>query len=253
MIGFSCPPLTVRPFKDAAGLILGNFQHWEIISEADHFLPAIESELAELLETSDLGISIHAPYSDINLAAFDELTRKGSLKVLTEIIAIMNRLDIGPLTIHPGVIGPIQHWDRARVPRLTRKSLEELADIAKEYSVKVALENMPTMRYCICQTMAEMAEMLEGLELGMCLDVGHANTSDQMDEMMLLKEKFINVHLHDNMGEKDQHLQLGQGNIDFQRVLGMLDGYDGNFIIEAKSPDIDDALHSKRVLEKLLI
>ena len=251
MIGFSCPPLTVRPFGQASEMVIPNFQHWEIISEAEHWLPDIQNEVKELLETTSLKISIHGPYSDIKLAAFDLGTRKHAVKTFLDIIEICGKLGIGPVTVHPGVIGPIQYWDSDRVPKLTRLFLEELAKEARNSSVLIALENMPNMRFTTCQTAEEMKRMMNGLDIGMCLDVGHAHTTNQMAEMMALKDKFINVHVHDNMGDRDAHLPLGQGTIDFS-ILKELDDYQGNYIIESKHPEMESALASKIFLENIL-
>lgn len=251
MIGFSCPPLTVKPFGQVAEMVVPNFEHWEIISEANHWLPDIQNEVRELLETTYLKLSIHGPYSDVNLAAFDKGSRRFAINIFLEIIEICSNLGIGPVTVHPGVIGPIQHWDRARALKYTRESLEILAKEAWDNSMLIALENMPEMRFTTCQTAIEIAEMMDGLEIGMCFDIGHAHTTGQMSEMMELKEKFINIHVHDNMGDKDAHLPLGQGTADLS-VLKELPNYKGNFIIEAKRPEIAEALASKQYLEKLL-
>ena len=251
IIGFSCPPLTVRPFDEAAKLVLPNFKHWEIISEANHWLPNIQNEVRELLETSNIKISIHGPYSDVNLAAFDQGTRKYAINVFLDIINICAKLGIGPVTVHPGVIGPIQYWDRLRTLKYTRESLETLAREAWDNSMLIALENMPNMRFTTCQTTEEIKEMMNGLNIGMCFDIGHAHTTCQMSEMMALKDKFINVHVHDNLGDKDAHLPLGQGTVDLS-VLRELTSYKGNFIIEAKTPGMEGALASKQYLEKLL-
>ena len=63
-------------------------------------------------------------------------------------------------------------------------------------------------------------------------------------------DRIANVHIHDNMGERDEHLTLGEGSIDFQHVISMLKGYTGNYIIESKN--LDSAVRSKKVLERLL-
>ena len=251
MIGFSCPPLTVKPFSQAAEMIVPNFEHWEIISEANHWLPDIQNEVKELLETSYMKLSIHGPYSDVNLGAFDLGTRKYAINVFLDIINICAKLGMGPVTIHPGVIGPIQHWDRPRALKHTKDSLKTLANEAYDNSMLIALENMPDMRFTTCQTAEEIRQIMDGLKIGMCFDIGHAHTTGQMSEMMMLKDKFINVHVHDNEGQKDQHLPLGQGTADLS-VLRELTGYKGNFIIEAKRPDMDEAVASKQYLEKLL-
>ncbi len=232
-------------------MVVPNFQHWEIISEADHWLPNIQNEVKELLETSNIKLSIHGPYSDVNLGAFDLGTRKYAIGVFMDIINICAKLGIGPLTVHPGVIGPIQHWNRPRALKYTYESLETLAVEAAENSMLIALENMPDMRFTTCQTAEEIKQMMNGLNIGMCFDIGHAHTTNQMSEMMMLKDKFINVHVHDNMGDKDAHLPLGKGTIDFS-VLRKLTNYKGNFIIEAKRPDMEEALASKLFLEKML-
>ncbi|MFO7619360.1 MAG: sugar phosphate isomerase/epimerase family protein [Thermoplasmata archaeon] len=251
MMGFSCPPMCMMPFREAAELVLPHFGHWEVVSEAHHFLPDIESDIREVMETTGIGMSVHAPFSDINIGAFDERTRRYAVGTLCEVIRTSSRLGIGTVTIHPGVIGPIQRYDRERVFKLTRKSLEEICAEAGDLGVGIALENMPAMKVTICQTAAEMERMLEGLEMGMCLDIGHAHISGQIDEMLGLEKRFLNIHVHDNIGgPSDQHLALGKGKIDFS-VLGRLH-YTGNHIIEANNADMDEAAASKRFLENAL-
>ncbi len=250
MIGFSCPPLSVRPFQGAADHVLPNFELWEIVSEAEHFIPDIEPQARELLETTHIRLSVHAPYSTVNPAAFDERTRRFSVKALCDTVEAAGRLGIGPVTVHPGVLGPIQRYDRARAVRLTRLSLEDIAEAARDCGVAVGLENMPNMKACICQTAGEMAEMLEGLDMGMCFDIGHANTTGQTEELMALAPRFLNIHVHDNDGTGDQHRPLGTGNIDFT-VLKRI-AYRGNHVIEAATPDTEQALASKRILQDIV-
>jgi sugar phosphate isomerase/epimerase len=250
MIGFSCPPLSCRPFQEAAALVLPHFELWEIVSEADHFLPDIEAQAGELLETTHLRLSVHAPYSVVNPAAFDERTRRFSVKVLCDTVETAGRLGIGPVTLHPGILGPIQRYDRGRAVKLTRQSLGEIAETADDCGVQACLENMPDMKACLCKTAAEMRDMMDGLDMGMCFDIGHANTTGQIAELLEMAGDFANMHVHDNDGSGDQHLPLGKGNIDFS-VLSRI-SYRGNHIIEAADPDIDDALASKNFLHGIL-
>ena len=96
----------------------------------------------------------------------------------------------------------------------------------------------------------EMERMLDGLEMGMCFDIGHANTTGQIGAMLALEARFVNMHVHDNDGTGDQHLGLGYGNIDFS-VLRLLK-YRGNHILEAATPDIEAALASRRTLQDVV-
>jgi sugar phosphate isomerase/epimerase len=250
MRGFSCPPLSCRPFQEAAALVLPHFELWEIVSEADHFLPDIEAQARELLDTTHLRLSVHAPYSVVNLAAFDERTRRFSVKVLCDTVETAGRLGIGPVTVHPGILGPIQRYDRERTIRLTKQGLREIAEAADDCGVQACLENMPSMKACICQTAAEMRDMLDGLDMGMCFDIGHANTTGQIPELLEMAKDFANIHVHDNDGAYDQHRPLGKGNIDFSALKHI--SYWGNHIIEAADPGIDDALASKNFLQGII-
>ncbi|MFA6804290.1 MAG: sugar phosphate isomerase/epimerase, partial [Candidatus Methanomethylophilaceae archaeon] len=81
-------------------------------------------------------------------------------------------------------------------------------------------------------------------------DIGHANTTDQIDTIIeSLSDRFANVHIHDNMGENDEHRTVGNGNIDFKKALMKFPKYNGNLIIEAKS--FQSAVESKEKLEKM--
>lgn len=251
MIGFSCPQYCLRPFKEVADLVVGKFELWEIVAEADHFLPGIEKQIKELKETSDIKLSIHAPFSDINIAAFDEPTRRYSVSVLLETFEIASRLGIGVVTIHPGSICAIQNFDKQKVVTLTRKSLGEISKKASEFSTAIALENMPEMRFAICKTADSMNKILAGLDgIRICYDIGHANTTGQLNEMSRLKALISNVHIHDNIGKRDEHFTLGAGNINFKQALKTLDGYEGDYVIEANG--LESGLASKKYLEKLL-
>ena len=253
MIGISSPVFSTWPFEDALEKIEPLFDLWEIVSEADHFIPDIQADLKNAIETTKIKFQLHAPYSDINLAAFDARTREYSIDIIMDIVRIANDLDIRMVTIHPGKIGPIQSYARDRVAQYTRQSLEELERRCREFSVELAFENMPVMRYTICHTAAEMVEMLEGLEMKMCFDVGHAHMAsqvcmtDQISDMLDLKHRFANVHLSDNMGDKDRHMALGKGSIDFQQVMSSLSDYQGNYVIETRS--LEDGITGKAFLE----
>ena len=126
MIGASSPLFSVWPFEEALEALEPHFELWEIVSEADHFIPDIYDKLKNVMETSTMKFQIHAPYSDINLAAFDQKTRDYSIGIIEEIVRLANELGIDMVTIHPGNIAPIQSYDKPRVPKFTRQSLELL-------------------------------------------------------------------------------------------------------------------------------
>ena len=55
MIGFSCPPMCMMPFREAARMVEPHFSLWELVSEAEHFLPDIGEDVREFLDIKDQG------------------------------------------------------------------------------------------------------------------------------------------------------------------------------------------------------
>ena len=60
------------------------------------------------------------------------------------------------------------------------------------------------------------------------LDVAHAFIEGGMGRIRLyltrFSEKLAHIHIHDNHGELDEHLPLGAGAIDFQKVVKVAEG-----------------------------
>jgi sugar phosphate isomerase/epimerase len=117
--------------------------------------------------------------------------------------------------------------------------------------VTIALENMPANINATCTSPEELLRVLDGTELGICFDVGHANTTGNIDTFLPLAHRFINVHLHNNGGQWDEHNVIDDGSADVAKVVSALKGsYKGNIVIE--STDLETGIISKGKLEALL-
>ncbi|MBM4237509.1 MAG: sugar phosphate isomerase/epimerase [Euryarchaeota archaeon] len=153
-------------------------------------------------------------------------------------------------TLHPGFWSPIGLLDTEGAYRAVDESLREIAKASEDMGVRVALENMPDMPMTMGKTPTELLRMLNGFDMDICFDVGHANTARTIDDFLPHSGRFINVHLHDNRGQRDEHLPIGGGNIDFKKVLRALRGYNGRLVIEARS--LPEAEISKERLAEIL-
>ncbi|MBR1452287.1 MAG: hypothetical protein IJ592_02170, partial [Candidatus Methanomethylophilaceae archaeon] len=103
MIGISCTSFSADPPKVWLDKIVGNFDLWEIFSEASHSIVYHEKEFMELLPSYDLHYSIHAPICDINIASISDHVRKASMMETLDTIKVANKLGIDRMTIHPGL------------------------------------------------------------------------------------------------------------------------------------------------------
>jgi sugar phosphate isomerase/epimerase len=251
MIAVSAPVLSMLDFDEAFGFVSKEFKAWEIVGEGRHFLPNLVYQFLDASSSYDLSFSVHAPLSDINIGSLNERVRESSLREVVSSIKAARRMEIGLVTIHPGFNSPAGMLDRPKVLQTTLESLSYIESVSRDLGVKVALENMPNMGpLTMGRTPEELLQLLGSFDLGICFDVGHANTMGKIEEFLALKNRFTNVHLHDNTGERDQHLMVGEGNIDFKKLLAALSDYQGRFVIEARS--LKEAVTSRDRLNSIL-
>ena len=78
---------------------------------------------------------------------------------------------------------------------------------------------------------------LDGANVGICMDVGHAFImGDLADAIEACSGHLITTHLHDNNGKSDDHLAPGEGSIDWPLALMSLQkiGYDGDVDVRGR-------------------
>ncbi len=251
MIGMSCTHFSIRPFEDWIGPVSGEFRHWEVFSEAEQSIVGNVRRLRELIDSAGITCSVHAPICDLNIASLTDRLMEASVRETVEVIRASAELDAVTVTVHPGLSSMAVNGTEGMANARAARSIRAIEAAAAEHGVTVAIENMPSMPFFLGRTAEDLAHLLEGTDLGVCFDVGHANTMGQIDAMIdTFSDRIVNVHIHDNHGRSDEHLTIGDGDIDFRRLIGRLSGYRGNWIIEAK--DFGSAVESHSRLEKML-
>ncbi len=213
-IGCSTCCLMDRPLEEALGLISGQTGLAEILSDGPHSLFLSE----EACYSFDLRYTVHAPVADTNIASDNERLRRATLRVIRDLAEVCDRIGAERLVIHPGHVWgeEVQVAAQAALDR----SLNELAAVQGEVSVRLVIENMGAWDICFFRK-PEFLARLAGLDLGFTLDVGHAHVNGNL-ESFLEQGGAIHVHLHDNCGSRDEHLACGEGSIDFGRVMAAL-------------------------------
>ncbi len=226
------------------------FEFVELVSEWPNLITRDNwKRYEEILEGFNLKISVHAPFSDINIGSLNERIRRVSLELLRETMEVASLLNAFVVTVHPGHCSPISVKHRARYTEVHRSALMEIDKFSRESGVRVGVENMPSFPILDAQTPERLAELLEGTELGVTVDVGHLNTVGvSFDEFKrLLGERFVHAHLHDNSGKSDEHLALGEGSVRWPEILPGLRGI--GWTLEVL--DIESAVKSLEFLKSL--
>jgi sugar phosphate isomerase/epimerase len=249
MISLGCPQLYLLPFGEALRMVEGKFEGWEIVAEGEHLLPLIKEELEDAISTHDIKFTIHAPLSDVNIGSLNPGIRTEALNQLVEAIEISGELEIERVTMHPGLLSPITFSRRELAMEMARDSIEEIERRTRGIDVLKCVENMPRSFITLFTKPKEILDLIEGTSFKQCLDVGHANTTGNLMEFLEHWVEFGSVHIHDNNGRIDEHLPIGNGNVDFRMVLGKLRDYTGDFVIESRS--VKEGLAGREYIESL--
>jgi len=227
------------PLENTLNKIVGlSVNKIELADSGNHALNHRRVErLQEIASSYDLEYSVHAPYADTNLAADDDLIREWILKRIRASIRFASELDAKCLVLHPGWTTSTERFSRGRSWELNIRSLHWLMRYAGEYGVECLIENVPNPTPYLLVTLDDFRLFDQEMEppINYVLDVAHAHL--QGEEFRFIEEfghKIKHVHISDNLGEQDDHLSLGEGNIDWRRIINSLKGidFDGWLVLE---------------------
>jgi sugar phosphate isomerase/epimerase len=178
----------------------------EVMDEGLHYLDS-----AEPLLSYNYHFSIHTPCRGTNIASLLEPIRKASVEVMAQCMGIAAEVGAS-VVIHPGYFAWAEERDKAC--RQLGRSIKDLQGLSQEYSVRFFIENMGNWEYFLLKTPEELP--LIGTAL-FALDVGHAHQMKCLDRF--LTHPAAHYHLHDNAGNADSHLAVGDGTINFAAVM----------------------------------
>jgi sugar phosphate isomerase/epimerase len=150
-------------------------------------------------------------------------------------IDFAHQLGAQTLVLHPVCLGLADSDDRPDWPEVVR-----IADYAAKFGVRLAVENIFDSIWCLDRILEEMGDDPEETNIGICIDVGHAAVSKDAGREPVCNYidryagQLVHLHLHDNRGERDEHLIPGEGTIDWLRVLSVLEniGFAGTGVLE---------------------
>ncbi len=243
-IGFSFLSLKTFSVKRAIGITkkLGG-NTLELFGDLILFYKGKFCERPELIrefaKRNDVFLTMHLPYIDINLASFNNYIWERSVESVIKAIEYGSRAGVRRAVLHPGSV-PLNHLILTFLAqRRLRKALEFIIEKAEKNSIEVCIENPYFEESDIFSDVDQFYKFVRGFggKLRVCFDFGHAHISKKgIDYSLSLLKPFItHIHIHDNNGEKDEHLSLGKGSIDFKKYMDFLRKFDGTIILEINS------------------
>ena len=224
------------------------FEAVELFATRAHFDyhdDSARAQLAEWLSDTRLELhSVHAPAFDalrngkwvgaFSNASSDEGRRRAAIAEAEAALALAKHVPFRFLVTHLGVpaseaVGADNRRDAAR------RSVEDLVALAATVKVRVAIEVIPNPLSSASDLRDLIEEDLDGLDVGVCLDYGHAHLMGDLGEAIeTLSGHLLTTHVHDNGGRHDDHLVPFAGTIDWDAAMMSTQkiGYDGMFMLE---------------------
>src|SRR5882672_6001263 len=215
------------------------FQGVEIFCTRSHFEYATKTEvraMAGALEAHRLQlVSLHAPTSrdmsamresgtPLSICEVERVRRIEAMDELKRAIDVSEDLPFSRMVLHMG--GSRETAD-PRKRDAAFSSLEHLVLHAHHAGITLALENTTSEMGDPAYLRAFVDETrLTGLRFN--FDIGHAHLADGPAEERMeksfapMRDLVASIHLHDNHGEKDEHLPPYDGSIDWSAAIPLL-------------------------------
>ena len=227
---------------DCVDFDMCNTQHTLYMLCDEDFRAALEKE-RELSQRAGVEIfQTHGPWPcPINL--MDQSDNAENMKMIEKSIRGTGILGCQYWVIHPLLPFGTEDIKKGLADETWKSNvsfMKTLLKIAKKYHVTVCVENTPFRGFSLAapQQVLKLVREINDNNLKICLDTGHVAVFRDLspgDSIRQLAEEIKVLHVHDNGGEKDEHLPPYEGIIDWQDFSSALKetGFDGVLSLES--------------------
>ena len=215
-------------------MVSGGAEAIEVFAARGHFNYSDRQHVREIANWfRSTGISFHSLHAPmhgddefgrsgappLNIAAVQKRDRIAAMDEIKRAIEVAEQVPFQFLVQHVGVNGESASGQKLE-SAIT--SLEHLRAFAKPLGVQVVVENIPN-ELSTPEGLVELLHTAHFTDIGVCLDVGHAHLAPGITHAFeTLKHLIRTTHVHDNKGERDEHLWPGNGTIDWKEAVALL-------------------------------
>ena len=217
-------------------------EHVEVLIEENLDLSEIRFIKSLLKEYK---VITHAPFIEVNPISCHPEIREVALKLHLKAIEVSRRLDAEVMTIHGGKMNIFQ--SKETVMKLLVQNLTKIKKYHKRRP-NIAIENLPSHSGIFGDFLSELEDFSylkkSFPEANFTLDIGHAfrsgeNLTKISKFLKQYKNSILDIHLHDAIFRGRDHLALGEGDLDFNKLFHILNkiGYAGYITLETISQE----------------
>ena len=208
--------------------------------------------LSETLHRAGLSITLHAPFMDLSPGGVDSLIKAVTFERLNQTLRVASFFSPLLVTFHPGYHkwhfdGNVGLWLESSL-----KTWRPIVEKAASLSMHLALENIFEEEPW---GLAQLMSAIDSPHFAFCFDTGHFNlfSAVGMESWFAsLGGRMREVHLHDNRKRADDHLPVGEGEIDFDLFLHLLGQYRVSPIYTIEPHRVEDLERSLEQCRRLL-
>ncbi len=178
----------------------------------------------KILYKDELECTVHTPYLDLNLGALDKDVLKISRYKIEKAVKVA--VDLGAIrcVIHSFYDDYRYDFKVQKWLDVMAESIEKVLEITNASKTAVVVENVFDRDPV---ALSKLCRIFRG-RLWICFDPAHANLFYRVEWnawLSALGRYTIHMHMHDNNGERDQHLPPGRGMVPYVQHLRKLAGF----------------------------
>ncbi len=209
----------------------GGAESIEIYAARHHFDYCDRSsvrEIATWFRSNNVVATMHQPlYADahwsrhlaptLNLIDVEKSRRIDAMDEIKRAMEAAEQIPLTAFVLHLGL--GLDQWSQRSLEH-SMTAIEHLKAFAHPLGMKVLLENLPN-DVSTPENLMEIVKVGHFDNVGICLDVGHANLCYGGFEAAFeaCGKRITQLHLHDNHGTRDEHLWPGGGTVDWESVV----------------------------------
>lgn len=231
------------------------FAHVELLMEGNNDRSRFNPNTVKQVATEHgVNVHVHLPWY-LDISSPKEHVREGSIREVEEAIEVAAEAGAGKAVLHAGTRAWMAAWDPEDIKPQLLTSIRRLDDVARENSVELCIENLPSGFYTLRE---DFPTLLSETDSSVCLDTGHA-LREGWDEAAVgafisdPANRVSHIHLADPRADGAVHLPLGAGSTDFEALLTPVGESDwsGTVSVEVFTTNFDYLAASKRHVEAL--
>ena len=209
-------------------------------------------DCAAQLQEQGLSTTLHAPYSGFNPGSNKKRIRKLSYSLADRSLSLAEKLHARRVVFHPGLPYGSTGKSVADWLQQSRTFWPELLHRAQEIGCIICIENIYETGPDI---FTDLLGNIDSPFMGHVFDIGHWNlfSSVKLHDWLDATAPFLrHMHLHDNHGERDEHLAIGGGYVPFSSLFEWLEKSRLTPTMTLENHNLPDTEQSLKTMQKFL-